>query len=408
MRIAFITYEFPPDTGKGGIGTYVSQAAAAMAELGFDIHVFAGSNKSAGTKYSGGIYIYHIQCRNANDFRNKVVNVFALQHASLAFDVMESPEINGNAWEIKKRFPEIPLIVRLHAPNYLVESTKKRYVTLKTKLRFVAGSVRRLKFDLGYWKPYDRSTDEDYQFIQLADHITAASEAMKEWAVNNWQIAPGNIYVIPNIFSPPVSLLDIPILKELTYKRIVFFGRLNVLKGLVNATIAMKKILKEYPDWQFRIIGDDGPGPNIHISMGSWMQRKLKEVIGQVEFMDGLPYKELPILISPCEIVLLPSLFESFSYTCAEAMAAGKAVVGSNNGGMADLLQNNKSGMLINPEKQSEVYAAIKKIITGNSCRYELSVNARARILNDFDAKKTALKYKSLYEQVATKQFAEN
>ena len=45
MRIAFISWEFPPATGKGGIGTYVTQIAKAMACMHHDVHVFAGNCK---------------------------------------------------------------------------------------------------------------------------------------------------------------------------------------------------------------------------------------------------------------------------------------------------------------------------------------------------------------------------
>ena len=408
MRIAFISHEFPPDTGKGGIGTYVSQVASAMAEQKNEVHVFAGSNNRNGSESSNGYMVHRIQSANGNDFREKVLKVFSAENEKVPFDIMESPEINGNAWEIKKKFPSIPLVVRLHAPDHLVESLKKTYLPFLAKLRFVLGSVRRFKFDLGYWRPYDKSVDRDYRFIQLADHITAPSQAMRNWAVINWQIVPDKITVIPNIFSPSQDLLNIPIAEKTKYKRIVFFGRLNVLKGLVNATKAMKKILKKYPDWHFRVIGDDGPGPNNNVTMRNWMKMQLKEVIKQVEFMNGIDYEDLPAAISDAEIVLLPSLFESFSYTCTEAMAAGIAVVGSNNAGMADLIENNKSGIMVNPYHYKEIVEALKKLIMDNQFRYRLSINARKSIMEKHDAVSTVKLYEKYYCNIIEKKFVKN
>lgn len=408
MQFAFISYEFPPDTGKGGIGTYVSQMAKAMAAQGNETHVFAGSTYRAGSEATDGYRVHRVQCENGNDFKEKVVPVFAAQEAITSFDWIESPEINGNAWEIKKKFPSIPLVVRLHAPNHLVESLKKTYLPFTAKLRFVLGAVRRLKFDLGYWRPYNKNADSDYQFIQLADYITAPSQAMKDWAVDNWQLDAGKITVISNLFFPSQQLLDIPIIEKLTYKRIVFFGRLNVLKGLVNATKAMKKMLQKYPDWQFRVIGDDGPGPDNNITMRNWMKLQLKEVNDRVEFMDGVAYEDLPAAISDSEIVLLPSLFESFSYTCAEAMAAGKAVVGSNNAGMADLIENEKSGLLVNPYKHQEITVALNKLISNNDFRYKMSMQARKNILTKQNANDTVAQYQRYYLNLMQKVFAEN
>jgi len=408
LKIAFISHEFPPDTGKGGIGTYVSQLAQAMAAQGNEVHVFAGSNFREGAVPSNGYITHRIRCLDGNDFKEKVVNIFSIQNEIAPFDLMESPEINGNAWQIKEHFPYIPLVVRLHAPNYLVESLKKKYLPFLAKLRFVLGAVRRFKFDLGYWRRYDKSVDSDYHFIQLADFITAPSEAMKAWVIDNWQLPPDKITVIPNIFSPSPGFLMIPVAEETNYKRIIFFGRLNALKGLVNATRAMKKILKKYPGWQFRVIGDDGPGPDFTLSMRDWMKVQLKEVENQVEFLDGMDYEDLPAAISDAEIVLLPSLFESFSYTCAEAMAAGKAVIGSNNAGMADLIENNKSGILVNPYSDSEIVTAIKKMIEENSFRVMVSENGRKRIINEFDSDKIRVEFSEFYEKVSRKQFVEN
>jgi len=45
MRIAILSYEYPPETGYGGIGTYSYYQARALAKLGHDVHVFAGATR---------------------------------------------------------------------------------------------------------------------------------------------------------------------------------------------------------------------------------------------------------------------------------------------------------------------------------------------------------------------------
>ena len=400
MRIAYTSYEFPPDTGKGGIGTYVKQIATAMAAIGFDIHVFAGSQQREITENIDGYQLHWIKCDNSFDYRSRVVKSFGLQHNHLPFDMIESPEIGGNALNIKINYPAVPLIVRLHAPDYLVESLKKKYVPFYAKLRFVLGALRRFKWDLGYWRKYLKENDPDYLFALLADYITAPSEPMKKWVVENWEITADKIKVFPNIFLPSTNFLQIPIIKYPQQKQIIFFGRLNVLKGLVNATRAIRRILLEYPDWHFKVVGDDGNGPYNGITMRCWMQQQLHRVINRVQFEDCIQYELLPAAITEASIVLLPSLFESFSYTCAEAMAAGKAIVASKNGGMALLLQNEENGLLVNPEKIKEIYNAVKKLITDDETRYRLSINARKRLLTDFDTKNISSLFKSYYQNV--------
>ena len=116
--------------------------------------------------------------------------------------------------------------------------------------------------------------------------------------------------------------------------------------------------------------------------------------------MDGMNYDAIPTAIRDTEIVLLPSLFESFSYTCIESMAAGKAIVGSNNGGMSDLLQNGESGLLIDPENYQDIYAAIKRLVQNNELRYSIAVKTRERVLKDFNATAPAEKLIAYYQHL--------
>lgn len=382
MKIAFITYEFPPDTGKGGIATYTQQVVSFLSSHSWEVHVFAGSNFRNEKIHKNGIVIHWIKCDNPEDFQIKVLSYFSAENGISPFDIIESPEIHSNALLVKINHPEIPLVVRLHAPNYLVESLKKRYVSFFQKMRFFLGALKRLRWDLGYWRRYQKENDTDYQFTLKADYITAPSNAMKDWVVKYWRVAPQKISVIPNIFIPPAKLLEIPIENKCKYKTVLFFGRLNVLKGLVTATKVMKRILRKYPDWKFVVIGDNGNSPNKNVTMKEWMSNELVSVCHQVSFHEGVAYEQLPNLIEQSEIVILPSLFESFSYACAEAMSSGKVVVGSDVGGMTDLIENGVSGFLVNPEDVSMQILVLEKIIENNELRFIISNNARKSINN--------------------------
>lgn len=379
MRIAFISYEFPPDTGKGGIGTYTYQTATLLAKKGIEVHVFAGSNYRTETERNDKLTIHRIHSENPHTFRKEVVEIFETQHQLTPFDVIESPEIHSNALEVKKRFPHLPLVVRLHAPNCLVEHLKNTYIPFTAKMRFVLGALRRGRWDLGYWRPYNKENDPDYQFVNNADYVTAPSEAMRTWVAKHWRLSSQKVYVLPNPFIPPASLLEIPI--RGSNKEILFYGRLNVLKGCVNLTYAIRKVLKRYPDWKVTIIGENGAGPNGVGTMLDWMKKRLKAYNERIEFRASISYHELPSAIAGASIIVLPSLFESFSYVCAEAMAAGKAIVGSREGGMSDLLKDQQSGSLVNPYSFVAIARSIERYIEENELRLNAGKKARESIV---------------------------
>ena len=373
-----------------------------MVARGANVHVFCGSPLRQGAAIENGYTVHRITCVNGNDFKEKLVPFFAAQHQQLSFDLAESPEINSNALLIKKMFPNLPLAVRLHAPGHLVESTKKQYYPFSAKMRFVLGGIRRGKLELGYWRRYDFTNDPDYQFCMMADTISAPSQAMKHWIVKQWKIEEKNIFVIPNPFTPPKALLQLPIPIKKNRQEVVFFGRLNVLKGLVNATLAMKKILKEFPAVHFKVIGDDGPGPVNGTDMRTWMQEQLKGVQSQVSFYAGFDYDKLPAAIADATIALLPSLFESFSYTCAEAMAAGKAVIGSKDTGM-DFIKHNRTGLLVNAHEPGAIYEAIKMLLQDDNKRFMLASNAREDIQQMFTGDKLGDEFVKFYNEAIAK-----
>lgn len=402
MRIAYLTHEYPPDTGKGGIGTYTWQMATIMRGRGHEVSVFTASFEREVKEKDQGVEVHRVRIQQIQDFPLAILPVFAKVHQNYPFDVLECPEIGGEAIEIVKHFPQLPLIVRLHTPAVLVTRLQNTYVPLTNKLRFVLGSLLRGKLDLGYWSKQDKNqySDPDYLITEKAKLITAPSKAMKQWAVDFWRIPADNIRIIPNPYEPSTELLDIEHQEE--HKRITFLGRLNVLKGLVSLTKAVPRVLKKHPDWQFRFIGNTQEAHLPGMSMKEWMEQQLANYQHNIEFIDWLEYSELPGQLAESDIVVIPSLFESFSYVCAEAMSAGCAVVGSNRSAMRELLDNNQYGLLVNPKSSRAIANAIIQLIEKPGLRRHLGTKARTQVLEAYNATKIGALTESHYRKIIT------
>lgn len=376
MRIAFVSYELPPDLGKGGIGTYTLQAAQAVQKAGNDVVIFCATPVRDCSEYEDNIRIERILCSSPVEFTKLLTESFTALHVAQPFDLVECPEIHGNAIGLKEKFPSLPLVVRLHGPNRLVESLKKNYTSELTKWRFEFGSLRRGKYRK--WDSYKKTEDPDYTIACIADLITAPCLDIKIWVMEHWQIQENKIAVLPNIFIPPAGLVSNDVKNNEAVNTVLFFGRLNVLKGLVNFTRAVVQFKKKFPGWKICIIGDDGPGPFQQKSMKQWMRNKL-EGVTQIEFLPGMPPNELYQQINAADIVVLPSLFETFSYTCAEAMAAGKAIIGSKEGGMKELLDDG-AGICIDPYKFKEISSALTLLTSDAQLRKTIGYKAFDKI----------------------------
>ncbi|MFO7647959.1 glycosyltransferase family 4 protein, partial [Halomonas campaniensis] len=92
---------------------------------------------------------------------------------------------------------------------------------------------------------------------------------------------------------------------------------------------------------------------------------------------------DLPRLFEALDIVCVPSRNEAFGLTVIEAMAAGKAVIGSDSGAIPELLDAG-TGRLAAPEDADAWSAAMAELAGDAAVRARLGKAARQRVLADF------------------------
>jgi len=109
--------------------------------------------------------------------------------------------------------------------------------------------------------------------------------------------------------------------------------------------------------------------------------------------------KELPAWFQRATVCASPSLFqEPFGLVNVEAMACGTPVVGSNRGGIPEVLGN--AGVLVNPEDEEELATALANILGSPDYRASLGRAAYQRCRQMFDWDIIAPRWASFLEQV--------
>ncbi|NJN49074.1 MAG: glycosyltransferase family 4 protein [Alkalinema sp. RL_2_19] len=145
MKIALVSYEYPPDTAIGGIATYVRQAAQMLAQRGHTVEVFAASSTRAGCETESRyrhLKIHRIQLTDRTQFAQAIAPVFAQRHQLLHFDVLEGPDCGADAAVITTEFPDLPLVLKLHTPSYILRRVGHTPLTGLAKARFCLGALR--------------------------------------------------------------------------------------------------------------------------------------------------------------------------------------------------------------------------------------------------------------------------
>ncbi|MDR0912505.1 MAG: glycosyltransferase family 4 protein [Methanobrevibacter sp.] len=149
---------------------------------------------------------------------------------------------------------------------------------------------------------------------------------------------------------------------------IIFVGNLVKVKNLFNLLKA-KKLMKN--DANLLIVGD------------GQLSTKLKEFTSKNNIKNVIftgSRNDVDKILPMIDLLVLPSISESFGLVILEALACGKPVIGSNIGGIREIITEDV-GILIDPNNPQEIANAIDLILNNKNLREKFKKHARARAI---------------------------
>jgi glycogen synthase len=379
MRIAFVSHEFPPATGGGGIGTYLAHVTTALAATGHEVEVFAGAGEEPGGRITNnGVVIHRIPAAPGSAFRAAVRPVFQAVHAARPFTVLEGTDFDAPASLIKQAYPDLPYVVKLHTPRFLVDELHHRAPTWTQHIRMHLGAWRRgRRLDAAVPLRQQPEARAELANLRLADELAAPSAAIADAATAWLSPARAQLAVFPYPFAPDPALLALP--AGGTDPRVTFIGRLEERKGIFDLAAAAARVHATHPETRFRFIGRASSGTTAPDLIRA-LRQQAGPAAAQLEFTGAVAPEELPRLLAQTAVVALPSHWESFGLACCEAMAAGRAVVASAAGGMGEIVEHSRSGVLVPPRDPRAWADALVGLLEDPARRISLGQSARERI----------------------------
>ena len=140
-------------------------------------------------------------------------------------------------------------------------------------------------------------------------------------------------------------------------KTILYFGRTEYRKGIVQMLQASEKLWEKGLDFKIKIIGGDTKLESKGTFVGEDIKKKYAKYIesGNLEMLKPIPHLELIPHILSATAVTIPSLYENFPNTCIYAMWLGKPVLVSKSGGQAEMVQeSDKNGIIFDWDKEGD------------------------------------------------------
>lgn len=232
--------------------------------------------------------------------------------------------------------------------------------------------------------------------------IIAISEASKKIIVAQNQEVAEKITIVHNGIDTKQWEADAKLESRNEYRRLHFgalqnekvilcVAELNKRKGQKHL-IEAAKILADAGAMNFKIVFvGDGPERKYY--------EKLAAPLGDKILFLGRK-KEIAKLMTAAEAFVLPSEREAFGLVLLEAGVAGLPIIASNVGGIPEIIDDGKTGILVPPENPQALAEAIKNIIENPEMAEKLKVAAKSKLKSIFNAKTMAEKTAEVYDKI--------
>lgn len=225
-----------------------------------------------------------------------------------------------------------------------------------------------------------------------ADKIICPSEYSKQKIVHYYSVPPRKVEVIPHGIN--LCEFDNQYPSIITKRRsiiILFVGRLTYRKGLFYLLKAVQILRKRFPV-ELRIVGNG--------QERAFLQEYCaKAEVNYANFLGDLSRSEVVKEFVNCDIFCLPSLHEGFGIVLLEAMAAKKPVVATCVGGIPEVIQTNKTGILVPPRDEKALASAIERLILDKKLRFEMGARGYEKAVS-CDWNKASQKLVRIYESI--------
>jgi len=173
----------------------------------------------------------------------------------------------------------------------------------------------------------------------------------------------------------------------------LFVGKLNKTKGLLYLFKAYKKLKQEKNEIQLILVGGGA------LSTFKEIEKKANG-ISDIYFLGEKKLSEIKDYYQLCDCFVMPSLSEGFGIANLEAMASGKPVISTKVGGIVDVIRDKKTGFLIEPANERELYLAMKKILENKNLKKKMGEAGRKRVKENFSWGMIANNLLNLYKEL--------
>lgn len=403
LHIVLANQWYPPHTGSGGVAAHNLYLAHALVKLGHRVTVVAArwSSDIPATAHDNGVTVHRVLSQDHYRLRRlPVLGRYVrpvqqwLYSRRVAVELRRLEQVDR---------PDVIEFVDVNAEAFVYLHARKR---VKTVIRCQTPVFVLRNYYQPAEMPYDTaltSAMEKY-CLHKADLLTAPSHDMAQTIAFGASVPVDSISVIPNALDGSLFTSGEPHAYKTEGIIILHVGRLDRAKGIEVLAAAIPQVVRQCPAAQVVFVGDDRPTGE----GDTWQQRLSREFVQagvekNVTFTGPVDQKRLAHWYSRADIAVVPSvLYESFSYTCAQAMAAGVPIVASRIGGIPETLADGVTGILVEPGNVASLAEMLVSLCRDADLRQRMGRAGQERVRSLFRPSVVAQQMAELYHELST------
>lgn len=381
----FLSKTYPP-ASIGGIGRYIHHLARAIGSQGHQVHVLTTGEGHDRVDFEEGVWVHRIVAKDHPVPATLQVPGHIWNHSRTMF--MEAVEIASRR-----------AIDAVYAPIWDVEGIAfledHRFPivhSLQTTLEFYLDANPDKRADADFMESFAKPMLAlERRVLAESDRIHAISVAIAEEIERRYQMKfdARRLDVVHLGLEDMVAsgaIVPSPIAADAV--RLTFIGRLESRKGIDVFLDIAADLLARHPNLHVDVVGND----KIPAEGGSTYRLEFeKRAKGKYDrsrlvFHGEVDEQALCGFYACSDIIVAPSRFESFGLVHLEAMMFGKPIVGCSIGGMAEIIEDEATGLLVAPGDSSALLNALDRLVTDDGLRQRLGAAGRKAYEQRFSA----------------------
>ena len=392
MRVCLVSSSLHPVpvVGHGAVEIQMMEHARGLAAKGHEVHVITvGEREQISSETVDGVRFHRLGAAYENvDHRGAL----GLPRSQLRFGLRARRLIKTLNPQIVHYHSRYPCLIGTsgragrwrtvyHAHNW----------KLAEKMRYPRLSPRRAATVLG--------AGVDRKIARRCDHVIGVSEFIQRRIVATAGIPADRVSVVTNVVDTELFRPD-PLAPE--RRGILFVGRIAAEKGVDTLIEAMAHVGSAVPEAQLSIIGPNHDGTE----RGPYSDhcKRLVERLGlqkRVRFAGAVPNRQLPAMLRSSRLLVVPSVWgEPCGIVVLEGLACGVPVVASRVGGIPELIDEGRTGLLVPPADPEALEGSIVRALHDDALRESAARLGPAVVAQEHAWNSIAVRLESIYGSV--------